>query len=428
MTVLIDLGDPRGTAEDADDGPRLSRTGRRVAALLTVVLAALLACAGSAPVPPAPLRWVTQLTAPLAAPVVFAGELVLVVHRGETTRDLVAVGNADGAERWRVRLDGRSTEVHEARQVGGTLLVSVLDSAAPSDAWTTYALDAATGARLWQEHAYLVGVAPRAGGQTVALVGMSPPVDWYGGWDVRTGRPLWRHTLDNSYWLAPYLADGQLAGMVLVEDDDRDRVRLVGLDGALGPLHEMPAQTAAVQVVGGLVVAAYERDGRRRVAALRLPALETAWDVAPSFGSRHVYLTECAPLVCASAADEVWLLDSADGAVRWQGRVGGFTPLGPGRVLTGTDDRPLAGALRDVATGDLLLRLDGWTPAGADGSRLVVTRTDGDRTWFGMVDLARPERVRLVGIGGITLDRCWLGGATLVCQSLVGLDLYRIAG
>lgn len=422
MTALIDLGDPHGPPEEPDDGPRLSRAGRRFAALLTFVLAGLLACAGSAPVPAVPLRRIAELAPPLAPPVVFAGDLVLVVHRGENARDLVALGAADGVVRWRVPLDGRSTEVHEARQAGGTLLVSVLDSAAPSEAWTTYALDAATGARLWQEHAYLVGVASR----TVVLAGMSAPIDWYGGWDVPSGRPLWRHTLDNAYWLAPYLQDGQLAGMVLVEDDDRGRVRLVGLDGARGTVHEMPAGTSAVQVVGDLVVAAYEREGRRRVAALRLPALETAWDVSPTFGSRHVYLTECAPLVCASAADEVWLLDPADGAVRWQGRVGGFTPLGPGRVLTGTDERPQAGVLRDVATGDLLLRLDGWTPAGTDGRRLVVTRTNTDRTWFGVVDLARADRVRLVGVGGITLDRCWLGGATLACQSLTGLDVYRI--
>ncbi|MFD0596391.1 hypothetical protein ACFQZ4_32540 [Catellatospora coxensis] len=57
----------------------------------------------------------------------------------------------------------------------------------------------------------------------------------------------------------------------------------------------------------------------------------------------------------------------------------------------------------------------------------MLTRTDGDRTWFGVVDMARPGRVRLVGTGGITLDRCWLGGATLVCQSLIGLDVYRLA-
>ncbi|MEV0456510.1 hypothetical protein, partial [Catellatospora methionotrophica] len=178
---------------------------------------------------------------------------------------------------------------------------------------------------------------------------------------------------------------------------------------------------------GGLVVAAYERDGRRRVAALRLPTLATAWDVAPAFGSRHVYLTACAPLVCASAADEVWLLDPAGGTVRWQGRVGGFTPLGPDRVLTGTDERPQAGVLRDTTTGAELLRMDEWTPAGTDGRRLVLTRTDGQRTWFGVVELARPDRIRLIGIGGITLDRCWLGGSSLVCQSLVGLDVYRVA-
>ncbi|WP_144118830.1 PQQ-binding-like beta-propeller repeat protein [Catellatospora sichuanensis] len=424
MTVLIDLGDPRGDAEEPGDGPRLSRTGRRFVALLSVALTGLLACAGSAPVAAAPLRRITELAPPLAAPVVFAGGLVLAVHRGEVARHLVAVGDADGAVRWRAPLDGRSTEVHEARQVDGMLLVTVLDTASADEPWTTYALDAATGRRLWQERAYLVGVAAR----TAVLAGMSAPVDWYGGWDVQTGRPLWRHTLDRSYRLAPYLVDGLLAGMVLVEDGERDRVRLVGVDGTLGAVHELPAQTTAVQVVGGLVVGAYERDGRRRVAALRLPTLETAWDVAPAFDSRHVYLTECAPLVCASAADEVWLLDPVDGTVRWQGRVGGFTPLGPGRVLTGTDERPQAGVLRDTTTGDLLLRLDGWTSAGTDGRRLVLTRTKGNQTWFGVVDLARPARVRLVGVGGITLDRCWLGGAALVCQSLVGLDVYRLAG
>ncbi|MEU8077105.1 PQQ-binding-like beta-propeller repeat protein [Catellatospora citrea] len=423
MTVLIDLGDPRGDDEEPDGGPSLSRTGRRVVALLAAALTALLACAGSAPAAALPLRRITELAPPLAAPVVFAGGLVLVVDRGANVRDLVAVGDGDGAVRWRAPLDGRSPEVHEARQVDGLLLVTVLDTAAPDEPWSTYALDAATGRRRWHERAYVLGVASR----TVVLAGMSAPVDWYGGWDVPTGRPLWRHTLDTSYRLAPYLADGRLAGLVLVEDDVRYRVRLVGVDGVPGAVHELPARTSAVQVVGGLVVAAYERDGRRRVAGLRLPALETAWDVAPAFDSRHVYLTECAPLVCASAADEVWLLDPADGTVRWQGRVDGFAPLGPGRVLTGTDERPQAGVLRDTMTGELLLRLDGWTLAGTDGRRLVLTRTNGNRTWFGVVDLARPARIRLVGVGGITLDRCWLGGAAVVCQSLVGLDVYRLA-
>lgn len=423
MTVLIDLGDPRGLADEPDDGPRLSRSGRRALALLTVALAGLLACGGSAPVPAAPLRWTTQLAPPLAAPVVFAGDLVLALHRGEAARSLVAVGG-DGTQRWRLPLDGDSTEVHEARQVGTTLLVTVLDSAAAAEPWTTYGLDPATGARLWQERAYLLGVGP--GGATAVLVGMSAALDWYGGWDVATGRRLWRRTLDKSFWLAPHLVDGQLAGAVLVDTRDGDRVRMVGLDGGLSAAHPLPPQASGMQVVGGLAVVAYERDGRRRVAALRLPTLETAWDVAPTFDSRHVYLTACSPLVCASAADEVWLLDPADGAVRWQGQVGGFTPLGPGRVLTGTDERPLSGVLRDVTTGAELLRLDGWTPAGTDGSRLVLTRTDGDRTWFGVVDMARPDRVRLVGTGGITLDRCWLGGATLVCQSLIGLDVYRL--
>ncbi|MFD0596390.1 hypothetical protein ACFQZ4_32535 [Catellatospora coxensis] len=224
---------------------------------------------------------------------VFADDLVLAMHRGEAGRSLVAVG-LDGAERWRLPLDGDSTEVHEARRLGGTLLVTVLDSAAAAEPWTTYGLDPATGERRWQERAYLLGVGP--GGATAVLVGMSAALDWYGGWDVASGRRLWRRTLDSSFWLAPHLVDGQLAGMVLVQTvGGGDRVRSVGLDGGLGAARTLPPQASGMQVVGSLAVVAYERAGRRRVAALRLPALETAWDVAPTFDSRHVYLTGCSP-------------------------------------------------------------------------------------------------------------------------------------
>ncbi|MFC7763376.1 hypothetical protein ACFQY4_38955 [Catellatospora bangladeshensis] len=157
MAVLIDLGDPRGLDDEPEAGPLVSRAARRGAALVAVVLAGLLGLGGSAVVPPPPLVLVAHFDPPVTGPVVLSGDLALALERRDGGRALLAIDG--GAVRWRLPLEGLSTEVFSAVRAGRTLLVTLIDSAAPAEMWTTYAVEPDTGTALWQARAMLLGVA-----------------------------------------------------------------------------------------------------------------------------------------------------------------------------------------------------------------------------------------------------------------------------
>lgn len=425
MVVLIELGEPRGPAEEPADGPALTRGQVRAAALIAVALAGLLAFGGAAPVAPPPLTLAAHVGPPVSAPVALAGDLMLAVERREDGRDLVAFEVQDGAERWRTPLTGTSTEVYGAYDAGDTVLVTVMDGAAAAEPWTTYAVDARAGTTLWRERALMIGAVPRGESWTVLLAAVVDPVNRYAGHDVRTGRELWGVTPDGPESWYPYRAGPELRGLVLVESGRR-WARLVTPDGVAGARRALPPDTVTVQVAGDLVIVAYERDGARRLAALRLPALDPAWDVAQPVAGLAFSISDCEPLLCAEVGDRVWLLDPGTGAARWQGRVGISYPVAPGLLLSDVNERPRAVVLRDTATGATLLRLAGWSVLAYDGRHVLLTYLGDDRTWFGALDPARPDRVRLLGVGGPALDRCWLGPGTVVCPALLGgLDVYR---
>ncbi|MEV4415870.1 PQQ-binding-like beta-propeller repeat protein [Catellatospora sp. NPDC049609] len=424
MTVLIDLGDPRGL-DDEPAAPPLSPARRRGVLLAAVALAGLLGFGGSATVPPLPLTQVAHFDPPLAAPVVTTGDLVLALDRRESGRALAAIGGADGAQRWRVPLTGATTEVYEAVRAGGTLLVTVFDSAAQTDMWSTYALDPDTGALRWQARAMVLGVAPRAADWTVLLaVGTEP--ERFSGRDAATGRELWHLSPPGPRSWSRYRVGGVLGGLVLFEVAERMTARLLSPDGTLGEPRPIPDGLEGVQVAGDLAVTAYVADGARRVAALRLPGLAPAWDVAYPVGGNPLFVDACAPMICVNGSDWISVLDPADGGTRWEGQVGGAYPLASGLLVSNVNERPRHGVLRDTATGGILLRLAQWTVIGHDGRAVLLAYIGDDRTWFGAVDLDRPGRLRVIGVGGPTLDRCWLGDGTVVCEAMLGgLDVYR---
>ncbi len=429
MDVLIDLGDPRGLDDEPEAGPLVSRAARRGAALVAVVLAGLLGLGGSAAVPPSPLVLVAHFDPPVTGPVMLSGDLVLALERQDGGRALLALDG--GAVRWRLPLQGRSTEVYSAARAGSTLLVTLLDSAAQAEMWRTDAVEPDTGTALWQARAVLLGVAPRAGRWTAVLAGGAEG-EWLGGRDAATGRELWRHALPAAQGWSPYRAGPELAGLVLFETAAHPRARLLTPDGVLGEPRVLPTGSEGIQVAADLVVAAYERDGARRITALRLPALEPVWDVAHPVGGYPYYLEDCAPMVCVTDSDRIWVLDPADGGSRWQGQVGGSYALAPGVLVSNVNERPRYGVLRDTASGRVLLRLADWSVIEHDGRSVLLAYVGDERTWFGAVDLAGSGRLRVLGVGGPTLDRCWtaLGGTTgsglVVCQALLGgLDVYR---
>ncbi|BCJ73000.1 hypothetical protein CS0771_25440 [Catellatospora sp. IY07-71] len=429
MAVLIDLGDPRGLDEEPAAGPLVSRAARRGAALVAVVLAGLLGLGGSAAVPPPPLVLVAHFDPPVTGPVVLSGDLALALERQDGGRALLAIGG--GAVRWRLPLEGLSTEVFSAVRAGPTLLVTLIDSAAPAEMWTTYAVEPDTGTPLWQARAMLLGVAPRAAEWT-AVLGGGGEREWLGGRDVAGGRELWRRALSAAQGWTPYRVGPDLAGLVLFETAGAPRARLLTPDGVLGEPRPLPTGTEGMQVAADLVVAAYERDGARRIAALRLPALEPVWDVAHPVGGYPYYVEDCAPMVCVTDSDRVWVLDPADGAARWQGQVGGSYALAPGVLVSNVNERPRFGVLRDTVSGRVLLRLADWSVIEHDGRSVLLAYVGDDRTWFGAAEPAGSGRLRVLGVGGPTLDRCWADtrgtadAGLVVCQALLGgLDVYR---
>lgn len=434
MAVLIDLGDPRGLDDEPEAVPLVSRAARRAAALIAVVLAGLLGFGGSAAAPLPPLALAAHFDLPVTGPVVLSDGLVLALERRDDGRVLVAIDG--GAVRWRLPVEGLSTEVFSAVRAGPALLVTLIDSAAQSEMWTTYAVEPGTGTALWRARAMLLGVAPRAAAWTAVLAGGGDR-DWFGGRDVGSGRELWRQPLRAGQVWSPFRVGWDLAGLVLYELTGQPQARLLASDGVLGEPRPLPGGTEGVQVAADLVVAAYERDGARRIAALRLPALEPVWDVAHPVDGYPFHLEDCAPMVCVTGSDRVWALDPADGAARWHGQVGGAYPLAPGVLVSDVNERPRYGVLRDAASGRVLLRLADWSVIGHDGRSVLLAYVGDEHTWFGAVDLAGSGRLRVLGVGGPTLDRCWLGPewpaaaehtgpGLVVCQALLGgLDVYR---
>jgi outer membrane protein assembly factor BamB len=239
--------------------------------------------------------------------------------------------------------------------------------------------------------------------------------------DLRTGRPLWR---------------SGFAGQVITVDGRTDPGTIVVV--ASGRLSVLAAATGAVlrertlpgpaprdlsswDVAGDLVLR-QDTPGGGTVTAYSMVTLAPVWQrpVPASSG-----VSRCGGMLCEDGEAGTTVLDPGTGTPRWRSGVG-TALIDRGRSVVevqNRENRPVA--VRDAATGAVLVDLDGWTwfAYGREGGALVLGRLDGPRTLFGVVGADRRE-IQPLGYAPTPVTNCESTDRYVACRNLGGVDVW----
>jgi hypothetical protein len=372
----------------------------------------------------------------------------------------------DGRQSWRVPdIPGTA---------GLTSTTAVLSSyparCADDEDLTFTMLDASTGAARWR-HAG-TPIAASADGARYLLREHGAPPGCTGGTDMRapagsaagnpaddrlvaldttTGAAGWTRSLNPSTVVVPIAADsGSPAGMVT----GSGLATVSGLvtlapDGgwqSLDPATGLPRTT--VQLPAAATTAGTESPsvrlvsvGRMLVLAAPLPGVSAVvlsghdpvtlaprWTVQLPLPSADVVYQPCGNLLCVEGPDSTAALDPATGTVRW--RLDGLVRQAGQRIAVATQV-PAADSTRliDVATGRVTRTLAHSVVVGtaAPAARLVLSRMDGGRTTFSLLDLDTGD-LRAVGDATGRYDSCQADPDYLACRvtDSAAIHLWRI--
>jgi len=269
--------------------------------------------------------------------------------------------------------------------------------------------------------------------------------------DTTTGAARWTRPLDASTVVAPVAAgSGSPAGMVTVSGLttvsglvtlDSNGV-LQSLDPATGAPRatiRLPALAATakadpppvglVAAGGTLVLAASAADaGTVGLSAHDPLTLAPQWTVRLPLPATDVVYEPCGNLLCADGPDSTVAVDPATGTLRW--RLDGLVRQAGQRIAVATQV-PATDSTRlvDVATGRVTRTLAHSVVVGeaAPAARLVLSRMDGDRTTFSVLDLDTGD-LREVGAVTGRYDSCQAGTGYLACRATdsAAIHLWRI--
>jgi putative pyrroloquinoline-quinone binding quinoprotein len=410
MTV-IDLGEV--THDSA--GPALPVNYRRIrhGVLAAVVLLGTLALTGSArPAPPTVHQlWTVPLArhdfAQIQDDTVYLSRVV-----GDTT-ELTAYDAATGRPRWR-GVTGESTENFGVNPAFDVVLVQAdLATITERDGnqwWTssfsraTVALGAADGTERWRTSGELGNIGVDGTGLAMehdehAVVTRMRRIR------LSDGRQLWDLPVPGvSSWTVVYRAD-QPSHVVTVTPGGA--VRVYGYaDGKLATTGRVPWQhrVSDLMSAGPYLAVRSRRDGP--ITLYRPDDLRVMWSAGPDID----YFTECGPALCVLDGNGVSSRDPATGRELWR-RPDMFSvsPGPPGRVLLDTGGDGGVHQVVDAATGRSIGEPAAGTPlwGGLDGTmvftrpttdrpvRQLLTRLDlttGRQTRLGAVELPDEER------------------------------------
>lgn len=245
------------------------------------------------------------------------------------------------------------------------------------------------------------------------------------GVDATTGQPRWTAEFRGSVDTVQFI--GTPAALVVASAD-----RITRLDATTGRItreQRLPqAQTSWVEQAGDLVLLHRVRrgPGDATVDAYALATLDRLWTAPdpPFTGGTG----SCEGLPCTTGVDGLSVLDPATGKPRWR--------VGPDLDLARRGDAVLAverGSKRpvrllDPGTGRTRVTLDGWdeeVPAVADGTPLVVMRSDPDRpaATFGVL---LPGRTTVQPLGSIpaVVQGCTAVPRFVSCWTQAGIEVW----
>ena len=377
----------------------------------------------------------------------------------------------DGRQTWRVP-DIPGT----AGLTSTTAVLSTYPARCADDEDLTFTmLDASTGVARWR-HAG-TPVAASADGAAYVLRERGTPPGCAGGTDMRspdaddspaasgtgtgadqlvaldatTGAARWTRPLDASTVVAPVAADSAPpAGMVTVSGlTTASGLITLATDGTLQSLDpatgapratiRLPAAAATARAdaspvrlvtAGRTLVLAAPLAGAGAVAlsAYDPPTLAPQWTVQLPLPATDVVYEPCGSLLCADGPDSTVAVDLATGTLRW--RLDGLVRQAGRRIAVATEV-PATDSTRlvDVATGRVTRTLAHSVVVGAaaPAARLVLSRMDGGRTTFSVLDLDTGD-LREAGDATGRYDSCQAGTGYLACRATdsAAIHLWRI--
>jgi outer membrane protein assembly factor BamB len=291
------------------------------------------------------------------------------------------------------------------------------------------------------------GTPPAPAGSAAA----NPADDRLVALDTTTGAASWTRPLDPSTVVVPIAADSgspagmvtgsgvtTVSGLVTLAPDGRWQ----SLDPATGlprATVELPAaattagaDSPSVRLVSAgrtLVLAAPLAGAGAVVLSGHDPVtLAPQWTVQLPLPSADVVYQPCGNLLCVEGPDSTVAVDPATGTVRW--RLDGLVRQAGQRIAVATQV-PATDSTRlvDVATGRVTRTLAHSIVVGtaAPAARLVLSRMDGGRTTFSVLDLDTGD-LREVGDATGRYDSCQADTGYLACRvtDSAAIHLWRI--
>lgn len=239
--------------------------------------------------------------------------------------------------------------------------------------------------------------------------------------DLRTGRPLWDVTVAGS---AIARADPSDPDGVLVVGSDRLTV-LSTTTGAV--LRQRPLTFSAARdqtdFIDKLVLVRHGRAGAGgEIVAYSTSTLAPVWRLSVGYYDVPAF---CSDLLCSSADFGMAVLDPATGQARWRTEIGS-SMVGRGDIVVELADaatRPVA--IRDAATGGVLVDLRGWTwyADSEPADPLVLGRVDGSQMIFGVL-LPGRRTVQTLGTSSMPVANCASDTRFVACRVLDGVEVW----
>ncbi|GAA3457243.1 hypothetical protein [Dactylosporangium matsuzakiense] len=359
-----------------------------------------------------------------------AGDVLLVLESDRTPTPVEAFDGGGDTPRWTFTPDGLSTLAY-ASAAPGDVVVLWPDLCRSGVTGTTVGVDRRSGRVVWQVPGVPVRTAAAVPGTVVmrslwsdgcGALAAGAPIGGALRWqDLGAGGAVrWEVPVEAGTRVAVDSAESGAGWAALTDRDGAISIAdfATGRRAAAGALRAEPGELVAA--AGDLLVIA-GIDGRADVSVLRayrrgvwdLPIWQVSVPTGAASGRTDRFTVRpCGPVLCV-AGQRTMVLDPATGAVRWTPGVRAELVAAPGGRLA-TAGSP-SSALLDPVTGHATAALPGWSPLGADATRMLLgTGAGADATLLGWRD---GDRVAPIGTVEGRLIACALDGPRLACST-----------
>ncbi len=419
---LIDLDLLPSIRPDAVSARPISPAWRRIAALVTAVVAGTLLTADTAVADP------PVMFAAAGTPVQVIGN-TLYATEAEGAR-LTAYSLRTGRRRWTTAVP-RFTQT-SLSGVGGDLLLTSLEQA------QTVAVDPGTGRIRWQrtgtpvwwsrsgDRIALMSQVPTEGGSrfAVTMVGAASgagPVRFSGGGSVG---PVYSAQRPADRVIGLFVRDSSAGGRLF--DFASDRVRQLalpvgsrpGADPAITPVSPVTTgpQFEELVLAGDQVLRVSFWGSRRQLTGYAGEPLSLRWST-DGLGINGLTWW-CGTVLCTSDGAQSFAFDPATGGIRWRASWGQLWSAGQGRAFAAwsvSRDGGRGVAVIDEASGREVLRWENWRPiVPPPGYRVPVLADTGNGLVVGVLDTTRLTARRLAELPAT--GQCWANVAYVVCR------------